>query len=173
MYLPTENFKGYNRYDYHSRRKINWRRFIRSAPPRRAAFAIALIILFYLMRRRVPIQAPQSFRSQVFDQLMLTEEQQSHRAEHVKRPLEDIPLKVPLEPFTGSSAFPEYSRYLTLFTEADYLPDIIHIPFEDSIEDVTLAGWEDEWQSEGLYNGAKWGVLEEPKMDFVYTCEHP
>ncbi|RDW59474.1 UDP-glucose 4-epimerase [Coleophoma cylindrospora] len=169
MYLPTENFKRYSKDDYHPRRKVNWLRFTRSATPRRFAFVIALTILIYLMQKRGPIPIPRSFKSQVFDQLMLTEEQQSHRAEHAKRPLEDTPQKVPLEPFTGSSAFPEYSRYLRLSMEADYLPDIIHIPFEDSVEDVTLAGWEDEWQSEGVFNGEKWGNLEEPKMDFVYT----
>lgn len=104
---------------------------------------------------------------------MLTEEQQSHRASELKKEkvLEDKPNPVPLAPFTGSSAFPEYSRYLNLYTEADYLPDIIHLPFEESVEHVVLKGWEDEWMSEGIYGRDKWGKLEEPKVDFVYTCE--
>ncbi|KAL3419134.1 hypothetical protein PVAG01_09356 [Phlyctema vagabunda] len=167
MYLPTKNYQKYDYEDH--RKKFNWRRYTRAAPPRRAAVVLAIVFFIYLMRgSKVPIQMPGSFRSNVFDQLMLTEEQQSHRADHRKIP-DEASIKIPLEPYTGSKAFPEYSRYLNLNSEADYLPDIIHIPFEDSVEDVVLHGWEDEWISDGVYDMSKWGALEEPKIDFVYT----
>ncbi|KAI0536385.1 hypothetical protein GGR58DRAFT_528435 [Xylaria digitata] len=51
----------------------------------------------------------------------------------------------------------------------DDLPDVIRIPFEEAVKDVELAGWEDEWFSSGNYNKDQFGLLAEPKLDFVYN----
>lgn len=51
----------------------------------------------------------------------------------------------------------------------DDLPDVIRIPFEEAVKDVELAGWEDEWFSSGNYNKDQFGLLAEPKIDFVYN----
>ncbi|KAI1284030.1 hypothetical protein F5Y07DRAFT_407533 [Xylaria sp. FL0933] len=51
----------------------------------------------------------------------------------------------------------------------DDLPDVIRIPFEEAVKDVELAGWEDEWFSSGHYNKNRFGLLTEPKLDFVYN----
>ena len=51
------------------------------------------------------------------------------------------------------------------------IPDIIHITFEEAVRDSSLQGWEDEWLVNASYNSAKWGFIEEPKIDFVYLCE--
>ncbi|KAI1288820.1 hypothetical protein F5Y03DRAFT_379154 [Xylaria venustula] len=51
----------------------------------------------------------------------------------------------------------------------DDLPDVIRIPFEEAVKDVKLEGWEDEWFSSGNYNKAQYGLLAEPKLDFVYN----
>ncbi|KAI1123771.1 hypothetical protein F5Y10DRAFT_269778 [Nemania abortiva] len=51
----------------------------------------------------------------------------------------------------------------------DDLPDVIRIPFEEAVKDVELEGWEDEWFSSGNYNKDQFGLLAEPKIDFVYN----
>ncbi|KAJ8128778.1 hypothetical protein O1611_g4858 [Lasiodiplodia mahajangana] len=51
----------------------------------------------------------------------------------------------------------------------DDLPDVIRIPFEEAVKDVELEGWEDEWFSSGNYNKDRFGLLAEPKIDFVYN----
>ena len=70
----------------------------------------------------------------------------------------------------GPSRFPPYAEYAELDEKAEALPDIIHIPFEVSTEDVTLVGWEDLWFSEAELDIGKYGKINEPKIDFVYTC---
>ena len=97
----------------------------------------------------------------------LTEEQQRHRAEHLEDGLHHV--AVSLSPYSGHAAFPEYSRFVKINDDADFLPQLIHIPFEDAVEDVILEGWEDEWFADGVYN-MEMGNLPEPKIDFVYTC---
>ncbi|KAF2838867.1 hypothetical protein M501DRAFT_934881, partial [Patellaria atrata CBS 101060] len=59
--------------------------------------------------------------------------------------------------------------YLALDEKADGLPDLIHIPFEDAVNDVTYEGWEDDWIAHARYDSKIWGKLPEPKIDFVYT----
>ncbi|KAL3428411.1 hypothetical protein PVAG01_01920 [Phlyctema vagabunda] len=65
--------------------------------------------------------------------------------------------------------FPTYSEYASQAETADSLPDIIHMPFEDTTMDVILEGWEDEWFAEAKFDANRWGNLKEPKIDFVYT----
>lgn len=67
--------------------------------------------------------------------------------------------------------FPEFFEYAALGEKAEALPDIIHIPFEDPVSDVTLKGWEDLWFSEARLNISKYGLLNETKIDFIYTCK--
>jgi hypothetical protein len=62
----------------------------------------------------------------------------------------------------------ESQAHLSLEEKADLLPDIVHIPFEDAVKDVTLDGWEDEWVASAVFDSKKWGKLKEPKIDFVY-----
>jgi hypothetical protein len=62
----------------------------------------------------------------------------------------------------------ESQAHLSLEEKADLLPDIVHIPFEDAVRNVTLDGWEDEWVANAVFDSKKWGKLEEPKIDFVY-----
>lgn len=57
--------------------------------------------------------------------------------------------------------------HLSLEETGDSLPEVLFIPFEDAIKDMTLQGWEDEWIAHASFN-KKWGTLEEPKIDFVY-----
>jgi hypothetical protein len=78
--------------------------------------------------------------------------------------------KVPDFP-EASMKFPSYTEYAQLDDQAEALPDIIHIPFEDSVKDVVLEGWEDLWFSDAELNTKKWGKLNETKIDFVYTCK--
>ena len=71
----------------------------------------------------------------------------------------------------GPLRFPPYSEYATLNAKAESLPDIVHLPFEDSTSDVKLIGWEDDWFGNADFNVTKWGNLSEAKIDFVYTCK--
>lgn len=73
--------------------------------------------------------------------------------------------------YVKRTSFPTYSEYLALDLMADTLPDIIHVPFEESTSDVTLQGWEDQWFSDGVFDSDRWGKLQEPKIDFIYTCQ--
>ena len=52
------------------------------------------------------------------------------------------------------------------------LPEVVRIPFAQAVSDVVLHGWEDEWFSAATFNYEKFGPLSEPKIDFVYNCEH-
>lgn len=81
----------------------------------------------------------------------------------------EVSRKIP--EFQGKrTSFPLYSEYMAQDSVADTLPDVVHIPFEESTSDVELQGWEDEWFSDGTFNSEKWGKLKEPKIDFIYTC---
>lgn len=51
------------------------------------------------------------------------------------------------------------------------LPEVIRIPFEEAVRDVSLKGWEDQWFSSATFDSDLHGLLEEPKIDFVYNCE--
>lgn len=62
----------------------------------------------------------------------------------------------------------ESQAHLSLEEKADLLPDIVHIPFEEAVRNVTLDGWEDEWVANAAFDTKKWGKLDEPKIDFVY-----
>jgi Stealth protein CR2, conserved region 2/Stealth protein CR1, conserved region 1 len=62
----------------------------------------------------------------------------------------------------------EPQAHLSLEEKADLLPEIMHIPFEEVVRNVTLDGWEDEWVANAVFDSKKWGKLEEPKIDFVY-----
>lgn len=59
----------------------------------------------------------------------------------------------------------------SLDSQADLLPDFIHIPFEDAVKDEKLIGWEDEWISNARFNRKRFGRLPEPRIDFVYLCK--
>jgi hypothetical protein len=77
----------------------------------------------------------------------------------------------PLEeqtPWSQHYDFPSWDECQELKEKAEALPDLLHVPFEVSVKDVVLEGWEDEWIAKARYSGPK---LEEPKIDFVYTCE--
>jgi hypothetical protein len=67
--------------------------------------------------------------------------------------------------------FPPYLDYAELNDRAETLPDIVHTPFEVSTADVVLEGWEDLWYSEAELDIERWGKINEPKIDFVYTCK--
>ncbi|OAP54919.1 3-O-alpha-D-mannopyranosyl-alpha-D- mannopyranose xylosylphosphotransferase [Fonsecaea erecta] len=62
----------------------------------------------------------------------------------------------------------ESQQHLSLEKRAESLPEFIWVPFEETVKDEVLRGWEDEWVSSGTYDFEKWGPLEEPKIDFVY-----
>ncbi|KAJ4024673.1 hypothetical protein NW752_003228 [Fusarium irregulare] len=69
----------------------------------------------------------------------------------------------------ASYNFPPDSERLSLDAKADTLPDLIHIPFEDAVIDEELVGWEDDWFAHANFDADRWGSLEEPKIDFIYT----
>jgi Stealth protein CR2, conserved region 2/Stealth protein CR1, conserved region 1 len=71
----------------------------------------------------------------------------------------------PQEPIIIES---ESQAHLSLEEKADLLPEVMHIPFEDAVRNVTLEGWEDEWVANASFDSKKWGKLKEPKIDFVY-----
>ncbi|KAJ4290540.1 hypothetical protein N0V90_010757 [Kalmusia sp. IMI 367209] len=75
------------------------------------------------------------------------------------------PLKEMYE-WSEKYAFPDWSECLAVKEKADNLPDLLHVPFERSVQDIRLDGWEDEWVAEARYIGPK---LQEPKIDFVYN----
>jgi hypothetical protein len=62
----------------------------------------------------------------------------------------------------------EPEEHLSFEEKGESLPEILHIPFEDAVADMTLAGWEDEWVADASFDVKHWGQLEEPKIDFVY-----
>jgi hypothetical protein len=74
-----------------------------------------------------------------------------------------------LAPKHDPQKFPPYTEYAALNEKAQVLPDIVHIPFEESTSDIDLEGWEDEWFAEAKLDALRWGNITEPKIDFVYT----
>ncbi|ORX96855.1 hypothetical protein BCR34DRAFT_607507 [Clohesyomyces aquaticus] len=71
-----------------------------------------------------------------------------------------------MTPWSERYQFPSWDECESIKDKADALPDLLHFPFEQSVEDVVLEGWEDEWIAKGRYRGPK---LKEPKIDFVYN----
>jgi hypothetical protein len=69
-------------------------------------------------------------------------------------------------PWSENYDFPSWDECQELKEKAESLPDLVHVPFEVSVKDVVLEGWEDEWIAKAIYKGPK---LAEPKIDFVYT----
>jgi hypothetical protein len=61
----------------------------------------------------------------------------------------------------------EPEEHLSLEEKGKALPEILHIPFEDAVAGMKLAGWEDEWVAHASFDVKKFGYLEEPKIDFV------
>lgn len=74
-------------------------------------------------------------------------------------------------PDSWLKAFPEHQRYTDLVNKAKTLPDVVMIPFEEALANDVLQGWEYEWVSDGRYDRKLWGRMEEPAIDFVYTCQ--
>ena len=62
----------------------------------------------------------------------------------------------------------EPEDHLSLEEKGETLPEILHIPFEDVVANMKLAGWEDEWIAHASFDVRKFGALEEPKIDFIY-----
>jgi hypothetical protein len=85
----------------------------------------------------------------------------------------DDAMKFPIQPlkhmtpWSEDYTFPSWDECQTVKEKADNLPDMIHVPFEQAVEDVLLEGWEDEWIAKARYAGPK---LQEPRIDFVYNC---
>lgn len=90
-----------------------------------------------------------------------------------------LPLAAPViaEPDSQTTSvvyqFPDSGRYQTLNEMADELPDFVHIPLLEAVQDEVLEGWEDEWFSDAHFDAKAHGALTEPSIDFVYTCESP
>jgi hypothetical protein len=82
-----------------------------------------------------------------------------------QRPIETLKEQTP---WSEHYDFPTWDECQELKTKADALPDLVHVPFEVSVKDVVLEGWEDQWIAKARYSGPK---LAEPKIDFVYNCE--
>ena len=97
--------------------------------------------------------------------------------QHLSPAVKDEPAKrpkvAPSKSFGAVPRFPTYPEYAALDEKAEGLPDIIHMPFEDTTVDVVLEGWEDQWFANAELNVEKWGNLSETKIDFVYTCKTP
>ena len=96
-----------------------------------------------------------------------------HRSPAVKSDTENETLRSWSEDPGAQRRFPAYFEYAAQSERAESLPDIIHIPFEDAVADVELRGWEDLWFSEAQLDIQKYGVLNESKIDFIYTCKTP
>ncbi|CBX96083.1 hypothetical protein IAQ61_004911 [Plenodomus lingam] len=75
-------------------------------------------------------------------------------------PLEEQPT------WTENYEFPTADECQAVKDKAADLPDLFYVPFEVSVKDVVLEGWEDDWISKARYTGPR---LKEPKIDFVYT----
>ncbi|KAF2264237.1 hypothetical protein CC78DRAFT_517408 [Lojkania enalia] len=71
-----------------------------------------------------------------------------------------------MTPWSANYKLPPWEACEELKNKADVLADMIVVPFEQSVEDVILEGWEDDWIAKARYNGP---ILEEPKIDFVYN----
>jgi hypothetical protein len=85
--------------------------------------------------------------------------------ENVKHPIETLQEQTA---WTEKYQFPSWDECQSLKEKADSLPDMLHVTFEQSVKDVVLEGWEDEWVSKARYTGPR---LKEPKIDFVYNCK--
>lgn len=48
-------------------------------------------------------------------------------------------------------------------------PDVVHLAFEEAVNDIELEGWEDEWFSAGKFDVSRFRALHEPTIDFVYN----
>lgn len=90
-----------------------------------------------------------------------------------------LPLAAPViaEPDNQATSvvyqFADSGRYQTLNEMADELPDFVHIPLLEAVQDEVLEGCEDEWFSNANFDAKSYGTLSEPSIDFVYTCESP
>ncbi|CAI6341080.1 unnamed protein product [Periconia digitata] len=83
--------------------------------------------------------------------------------DHLQRPIE---ISKGMMAWSADYTFPARSECEHVKERADTLPDMLFMPFEQSVEDVTLQGWEDDWVAKAEYTGPK---LQEPKIDFVYN----
>ena len=79
--------------------------------------------------------------------------------------------EAPASAFDNHGTERETKEHLDVEALAQVVPDVVHVPLEDAVRDVKLAGWEDEWMAHGVYDQARWGKLKEPKIDFVYLCK--
>jgi hypothetical protein len=93
--------------------------------------------------------------------------QEARNGEEVVNASPDTGPKPATEPNT-KQVEKEPAPYLSLEEKADSLPEILYIPLEDVVAEMYLAGWEDEWLADAFFEVKKWGILEEPKIDFVY-----
>jgi hypothetical protein len=64
--------------------------------------------------------------------------------------------------------FPTQEECESIKQKAELMPDFTHVPFEESVQNIILEGWEDEWIAKARYSGPH---LDEPEIDFVYNCE--
>lgn len=133
------------------------------APPRQAV----------LNGRRKPVAAEGNGGSEVIDHEapVLVKQAAEKILEQHLAPAPKYKKKVESKPAPqeGPPRFPPYSEYAALDKKSEDLPDIVHIPFEESTADIELEGWEDEWFAEAKLDAKKWGNITEPKIDFVYT----
>lgn len=67
--------------------------------------------------------------------------------------------------------FPDVTRGRKIADMADDLPDFVHIPLAEAVQEEILEDWEDDWFANAVYNKEIHGALREPKIDFVYTCK--
>jgi hypothetical protein len=64
--------------------------------------------------------------------------------------------------------FPTQEECESIKQKVELMPDFTHVPFEESVQNIVLEGWEDEWVTKARYSGPH---LDEPKIDIVYNCE--
>jgi hypothetical protein len=81
----------------------------------------------------------------------------------------ELPLQAlhSMNSWSESYRFPDLSECDEVKENADTLPDMVVVPFDDAVMDTELTGWEDLWVSKARYIGPR---LAEPKIDFVYNC---
>lgn len=93
----------------------------------------------------------------------------SNRASNVNTGQVQQPIEAleEMTPWSANYSFPTSDQCEQVKDRADTLPDMLLIPFEQSVKDVVLQGWEDNWIAKAEYTGPK---LQEPKIDFVYNC---
>jgi hypothetical protein len=110
-----------------------------------------------------PSKDPSDLAKEEQDDDKVPDQLQKPKAE--QRPIETLKEQTP---WSEHYDFPTWDECQELKTKADVLPDLVHVPFEVSVKDVVLEGWEDQWIAKARYLGPK---LAEPKIDFVYNCE--